>query len=414
MSAIKEISAKTKLDLRGNPTIEVVVELESGSSGVVSAPLDLGANATAEKEDILKDVSSINEIIFQELKGKDARDQHHLDRTMLIINEKSKEKNGEQILGKNAIIAVSIALAKAAANYCQLPFYRYIGGANLKVSPVVPLATVLSGGIGVDSKVNIKEFVLVPANCGSFLDSLDGSLEIFQKLGDILAKRGLSTKIQNGYVLNLSGDEEAIELICEAIDSCGYVAGDQFFIGLNVSAPDWELKNGIYKMPKTNQLLNSDQVGDYLFELCQKYPIIFIEDPLGVKDIEGYEDLTPRLSDVQVVGNKIFSSSDKKLQGGIYGNVANAILINLEDITTLSDLMNVVDLARQSGYTVTISDRNINKENSLIADIVFGLGIKQVKIGVPSVADKVCKCKRFLELDRLFNEKLCPSFYLKY
>lgn len=409
MSTIKNISAKQKLDLRGNPTLEILVELESGYSGVMSAPFTLGVDSIVKKEDLLKDMEGINKIIFESLKGKDVRDQQGLDKTILNINE----KYGKSVLGNDAIAGVSIALAKSAASYCRLPFYRYIGGANIKTTPI-PLSTVLRGGVDINNRLNIKEFMLVPVGFVTFGDSLDSSLAVFNKLGEILEKRGLSTNIQNGYVSNLSGDDQALELICDAIDESGYIAGEHFFICLNVAASEWEVGNCMYRLPKTKELLTSEQVGEYIFDLCQKYPIISLEDPLGGEDFDGYMELNAKISDVQIAGNSIFSASLNRLQRGIYSNVASAVVIHSTDIRTLSEIMNLVEFARQAGYTVIMSDRSIKKENNLIADIVFGLGIKQVKIGMPSKTNEFCKCKRFLEQEHFFDKRLHPVSYWKY
>lgn len=411
MSVIKNINAKQKLDLRGNPTLEVVVELESGYTGVAFSPLTFGLDGSSTKEELLEDMNSINKIVFEALRGEDARDQQGLDKIILTIGG----KNRNSVLGKNAMAAVSIAVAKAASSYYNLPFYRYIGGANVKTTPM-PLSTVLRGGVDVDSKINMKEFMLVPVGFGTFRDSLDSSLEVFNKLGEILEKHGLTVNIQNGYISNLSGDEQALELICDAIEECGYIAGDHFFIGLNVAAPEWKTNNNnAYILPKKRQLLSSDQVGDYLFDLCQKYPIISLEDPLGSGDLDGYMEITTKISDVQIAGNSIFSGCLRKLQRGIYSNIANAVVVSSTDIRTLSEFMNLVDLARQAGYTVIMSDRSIKKENSLIADIVLGLGIQQIKIGMPSKTNEICKCKRFLEQESyLCDKRLRPVSYWKY
>lgn len=409
MSAIKNISAKQKLDLRGNPTLKILVELESGHSGVMFAPFTLGADSAVNKDDILNDMNGINQILFESLKGKDIRDQQGLDKIILNVNE----KYGNPVLGKEAIAGVSIALAKAAASYCKLPFYRYIGGANIKTTPI-PLSTVLRGGVDVNNKLNIKEFMLVPVGFLTFGESLDGSLEVFNKLGEVLEQQGISTNIQNGYISNLNGDEQALELICDAIDECGYIVGEHFFIGLNVAASEWEIQHNIYRLPKQKERLTSEQFREYMFDLCQKYPIISLEDPLGGEDFEGYMELTSHVLDVQIAGNSIFAASLSKLQKAIYRNIANAVVINSTEMRTLSEFMNLVELARQAGYNVIMSDRSMKKENSLIADIVFGLGIKQVKIGMPSKTNEFCKCKRFLEQEHFFDDRLHPISYWKY
>lgn len=401
MSAVKTICAKKNLDLRGNPVLEVTVELESGHSGVASAPLTLDLNSVITNEDVLKDIDSVNKIIFKALKGKDALDQQRLDKIILSIND----EKGESVLGKNAIIAVSIAIAKAAASYCNLPLYRYIGGANIKLFPM-PLSTVLRGGSGTSNKVNIKEFILVPVGFSTFKDSLQGSLKVFNKIGEILEERGQSADIQNGYISNLNCDEEAIELICDAISACGYDLGDNFFIGLNIGASEWEIRHHKYKMPKKDQLLASEQVVNYLFDLCQKYPIIFLEDPLNSRDAIGYRKLKNRILDVQIVESSFMKDLLKKMQASLCNSSASAVIVSLKDIRTLTEIMEFIEAARQASYMVIMSDRGLNKENSLIADIILGLGIDQVKIGTPMVADRTCKCKRFLELEESFQERL--------
>ena len=400
MSVIKNICAAQRLDLRGNPSLEVIVELESRNTGVAFAPLTLELNAVVTSENILNDINVVNQTIFKALKGKDALDQQGLDKIILNVSEKS----GEPTL-KNATIAVSIAIAKAASSYCKLPLYRYIGGVNLQSFPM-PLSTIIRGGVDVSNKINIKEFILVPVGFEAFKDSIYGSLKVFNKIGELLKEHGRSTDIQNGYISDLNGDSEALEIICDAINGCGYNLGDDFFIGLNVSASEWEIKHGRHNLPKENQLLSSEQVGDYLFELCQRYPIIFIEDPLDRRDYEGYMELKNRMTDVKIVGNIDVEGQLEKLQTGAYSDMANAVVVSLKDIRTLSELMNLVELARQANCEVIMSDRSLNKENSLISDIILGLGINQVKIGTPIVADRVCKCKRFLELEEFFNERL--------
>lgn len=251
MSAIKNICATNRLDLIGNPSLEVIVELESGHIGEVSAPLTLDLNTVITNKEILNDIHSVNEAIFKALKGKDARDQQALDKIMMNINE----ENGERILGENATMAVSIAVAKAVASYCNLPLYRYIGGANINLFPL-PLSTVLSGGVGVKNMINIKEFMLVPVGFAYFADAFYASLTVFNKIGELLEKREKSANIKNGYNSNLNGDEEAIELICDAINACGYNLGDDFFIGLNVGASEWEIEYCKYKMPKKKPTVN--------------------------------------------------------------------------------------------------------------------------------------------------------------
>lgn len=400
MSVIKNICAAKKLDLIRSPSLEVTVELESGHSGVASAPLTLYLNSAITDEDILNDINNVNQIIFKALKGKDALDQQGLDKIMLNINKKSQE-----LVLDNATIAVSIAIAKAASSYCKLPLYRYIGGANLQSIPM-PLSTVIRGGSGVNNKVNIKEFVLVPVGFESFKDSIYGSLKVFSKIGDLSEECGQCINTQNGYISNLNGDSEALELICDAINACGYSLGDDFFIGLNVGASEWETKHGRYKLPKESQLLSSEQVRNYLFKLCQKYPIIFIEDPLASRDFEGYRKLKNTMLDVKIAESVDFKGLLEKLKTGVYSDIADAVVIRLKDIRTLSELMNLTELAKQASCEVIMSDRSLNKENSLIADIILGLGIKQVKIGTPIVADRVCKCKRFLDLEEFFNERL--------
>ncbi len=408
MSAIKNICAAKKLDLRGNSSLEVSVELESGHRGVGFAPLTLDLNTAITDESILDDIKTVNQIIFKALKGKDALDQQGLDKIILNVSEKS----GGSTL-KNATIAVSIAIAKAASSYCKLPIYRYIGGANKNLFPM-PLSTVIRGGFDVNNKINIKEFILVPVGFRNFKDSIYGSSKVFNKIGELLEEHGRSTNIQNGYISDLNGDLEALEIICDAINGCGYNLGDDFFIGLNVSASEWKTKQGRYKLPKEIKLLSSEQIGDYLFELCQKYPIIFIEDPLGRRDYEGYRKLKNRMTDVKIVGNIDIEDILEKLQTGAYSDVANAVVVSLKDIRTLSELMNLVELSRQASCEVIMSDRSLNKENSLIADIIIGLGIKHVKIGTPIVADRVCKFKRFLELEEFFNERMRSASPWKY
>ncbi|MDE5600084.1 MAG: phosphopyruvate hydratase, partial [Oscillospiraceae bacterium] len=334
-----------------------------------------------------------------ELKGRNALNQQMIDKIMIDLDGTKNKSN----LGANAILAVSLANAKAAANYCKLPFYRYLGGISAVTLPV-PMMNILNGGSHASNNIDIQEFMIMPVGFDSFDKGLYAATEVFHRLGKLLKKHNLSTSVgdEGGYAPNLEKDEDAIMYICEAIEQCGYKAGEDFCIALDAAASEWAEGN-YYHLKKSGKTMTTDELIDYFFNLCQKYPIISIEDPLGEEDFDGFRKIKDKLESVQIVGDDLFVTSTDRLQKGIDNGSANAILIKFNQVGTLTETIDAVRLAKQNGYNTIMSHRSGETEDTSIADLAVALETGQIKTGAPSRTDRVCKYNRLLKINKNLN-----------
>lgn len=408
------VIAREILDSRGNPTIEVEVHLDDGSVGVAAVPsgASTGENEAVELRDndkarylgkgVLKAVENVENIIGPEIIGLSAYDQIEIDNFLTKLDgTKNKSK-----LGANAILGVSIAVAKAAANSFDLPLYRYLGGVNARVLPV-PMMNILNGGKHADNNVDIQEFMIVPAGASSFAEALRMGAEIFHSLKSVLKTKGYNTSVgdEGGFAPSLKSNEEAFEVIIEAIEKANYKPGENVFLAIDTAASEmWERKK--YKFFKSTQkLYTSDQMIKWYEELAAKYPIISIEDGLGEKDWEGWADLTKALGNkVQLVGDDIFVTNPEFLRKGIEMGIANAILIKLNQIGTITETLETIDLARKNGYATIISHRSGETEDTTIADFAVATNAGQIKTGAPSRTDRVAKYNQLLRIEEWLGE----------
>lgn len=417
MAKIEKISAREILDSRGNPTVEASVILSNGKIGTASVPsgASTGAFEAHELRDggkrlngkgVLQAVDNINTEINTALKGKNACKQQAIDEAMINLDGTENKSK----LGANAILAVSLANAKAAANSCGLPLYRYLGGANSVVMPV-PMMNVLNGGAHASNNVDIQEFMIMPIGFKHFSDGLFSSAQVFHKLGEILKDKNLSTAVgdEGGYAPDLNSDEHAISLLCDAIEQAGFTPGTDFAIALDAAATEW-VSEDKYILPKSKSTFDTYELISYFASLCEKYPIFSIEDPLGENDFDGFSDITKDLKGIQIVGDDLFVTNPKRLKKGIEQKSANAILVKLNQIGTLSETFDAVRMAQQNGYRAVISHRSGETEDTTIADLSVALGAGQIKTGAPSRTDRVCKYNRLLKIERHLG---CSAQYME-
>ena len=422
MTMISQVYAREILDSRGNPTVEVEVYLESGIMGRAAVPsgASTGAYEAVELRDgdsdrymgkgVLKAVENVNEIIAPEVVGMYAIDQIGIDKLLLELDgTENKEK-----LGANAILGVSLAVARAAAEELGLPLYQYIGGVNAKQLPV-PMMNILNGGKHADNNVDIQEFMVMPVGAESFAHALRMGTEIFHNLKKVLNGKGLNTSVgdEGGFAPNLASNEEAIQVIMEAIEKAGYKAGEDVYLALDVAATEL-FNDGHYQFE--GKALSSTQLVDFYESLVNKYPIISIEDGLSEDDWDGWKMLTDRLGQrIQIMGDDLFVTNVKKLTKGIETGTANSILIKVNQIGTLTETLDTVEMAKRAGYTCVISHRSGETEDSTIADIAVATNVGQIKTGAPSRTDRVAKYNQLLriegELDYLAQYKGMKIFY---
>ncbi len=405
---ILKCSAREILDSRGNPTVEATVALSDGSVGVASVPsgASTGIYEAVEKRDgdltryggkgVLGAVCNICRIISPELVGVYATEQQEVDRIM-------RELDGTDImekLGANATLAVSLANARACANSYRIPLYRYLGGISANVLPV-PMMNILNGGRHASNNVEIQEFMVVSTDAPSFADAVRMGSEIYSTLGKLLSSKGKSTSVgdEGGYAPNLESDEEALDFICEAIDDCGY--SNDVKIALDVAASEWFcLDKGKYELKKRSREYDSDGIMCYLQNLCEKYPIISIEDGLDQRDFNGWKNLTDLMGEkIMLVGDDLFVTNPKRLAYGIDNGVGNAVLVKPNQIGTLTDVIEVMEMARTHGYTSIVSHRSGETEDTTIADIAVGLGAKFIKCGATCRSERVAKYNRLIRIE---------------
>lgn len=400
-SKIEKIIGYEMLDSRGNPTVAARVILQNGVEGFALSPsgASTGQYEAHELRDggerfggrgVLKAVENINCEIIKDLKGLDATNQHNIDKHLVLLDGTENKSR----LGANALLAVSLATARAAANCVGLPLYKYLGGAAAIRTPI-PMMNVLNGGAHASNNVDIQEFMIMPIGSKNFAEALKMGTETYHTLGKILKRRGLASGVgdEGGFAPTLSSDEDALDLLVEAIEESGYTTKD-IGIALDIASSEW-YRDGVYHLPKRDINFTTDEMIDYIESLTKKYPIISVEDGLGDTDYEGWKDLTARLGDtVQLVGDDLFVTNTSRLQDGINGNYANAILIKLNQIGTLSETLEVIDVAKQNCYNTVISHRSGETEDTFISDLAVAVNSGQIKTGAPARTDRVAKYNR--------------------
>lgn len=408
MTTIEEIFAREILDSRGNPTIEVDVYLNSGDFGRAAVPsgASTGAFEAIELRDgdksrfvgkgVQKAVENVNEIIAPKLLGMDALSQREIDMEMIALDGTPNKAE----LGANAVLAVSLATAKAAAAYLELPLYEYLGGPNAYQLPA-PMMNIINGGAHADNNVDLQEFMIMPVGVETFAEALRAGAEIFHSLKKVLAARGLATTVgdEGGFAPDLTSNEAALEVILEAIKAAGYEPGKQVFIALDPASTEL-YKDGAYHLAGEGRTLSSAEMVDYYERLVDAYPIISIEDGLAEDDWAGWKLLTERLGDrIQLVGDDLFVTNVDRLRRGIDEGVANSILIKVNQIGSLSETLDTIEMAKRAGYTTVISHRSGETEDTTIADLAVAVNAGQIKTGAPSRTDRVAKYNQLLRIE---------------
>lgn len=410
MYKITKIKAREILDSRGNPTVEVEVYLSGGKMGRAAVPsgASTGAFEAVELRDndknrfigqgVLKAVDNANKKIAKHLIGMDARDQVAIDMTMINLDATDNKKN----LGANAILGVSLAVAKAAALQLGIPLYKHIGGVNAKELPV-PMMNIINGGKHADNSLNIQEFMIVPIGAKNFRDCVRMCAEVFHKLKSVLKEKGYSTAVgdEGGFAPNLKTDEEALQVIVEAIEAANYKPYDDFCIAIDAAATEMYLKDeDTYFFWKSDIKKTHEQMVDFWVRLAGKYPIISLEDGLDEEDWYGWKMLTERLGQkIQLVGDDLFVTNTERLKKGIDMGVGNSILIKVNQIGTLTETLDAIEMAKRAGYTAVISHRSGETEDVTIADLVVAMNAGQIKTGAPSRTDRVAKYNQLMRIE---------------
>jgi enolase len=414
MADIVDITGREILDSRGNPTVEVDVTLEDGSFGRAAVPsgASTGAHEAVEKRDgdssryggkgVLKAVDAVNGEIFDALSGFDAEDQRRLDAAMIELD--GTENKGR--LGANAILGVSLAAAKASAQSATLPLYRYVGGVSARVLPV-PLMNIINGGAHADNPIDIQEFMIVPAGADTFAEALRMGAEIFHSLKSALKGAGHNTNVgdEGGFAPNLASAEEALSFIVKAGEQAGYRAGEDFWLALDAAATEF-FKDGRYELKGEGKSFDADGMVAYLGGLADAFPIISVEDGCSEDDFEGWAALTEALGDrVQLVGDDLFVTNPARLAQGIGDGLANSILIKVNQIGTLSETLDAVDMAHRSGYTSVMSHRSGETEDSTIADLAVAANCGQIKTGSLARSDRLAKYNQLLRIEEALGDQ---------
>ena len=413
MTAIADVHARQILDSRGNPTIEVDVILEEGEVGRAAVPsgASTGAHEALELRDgdtsryrglsVEQAVENVNELIAPDLIGHSCEDQAAVDALLLELD--GTPNKGK--LGANALLGVSLACAKAGALFAGLPLYRYLGGVNARLLPV-PLMNVLNGGRHAENSTDFQEFMLVPLGLPSFSEALRAGAEIYHALHDVLKSKGLATGLgdEGGFAPSLTSNREAVELLVQAIEQAGYKPGEDVAVALDVAATELA-EDGVYHLAREGRTLTATQMTDLYEEWVGSYPIVSIEDGLGEDDWEGWAELTRRLGErVQLVGDDLFVTNPERLNLGIRSACANAILVKLNQIGTLTETFEAISLARSAGYATVISHRSGETEDTTIADLAVGSAAGQIKTGAPARSDRVAKYNQFLRIEDMLGE----------
>jgi len=413
MSEIFDVYAREILDSRGNPTVEVEVELESGAFGIAQVPsgASTGIHEAIELRDsdpkrylgkgVLKAVENVNEIIAPKIIGYDATDQLLIDKLLIELDGTPNKSR----LGANAILGVSLATAKAAADFFGLPLYCYIGGINAKELPV-PMMNILNGGKHADSGVDLQEFMIVPVGGANFRESLRVGVETFHTLKKVLKGKKYNVAVgdEGGFAPNLKSSEEAIQLIVEAIKKAGYEPGKDVFIALDPAASEF-YQDGKYVLSREETVRTSNEMIDYYAELVDKYPIISIEDGLAEDDWEGWQKLTQKLGHkIQIVGDDLYVTDKKRLNQGIELKASNSILIKLNQIGTLTETLDTIETAKRAGFTAVVSHRSGETEDTTIADLAVATNIGQIKTGSLCRTDRIAKYNQLLRIEEQLGE----------
>ena len=411
MSFINNISARQILDSRGNPTIEVDVVTDSGILGRAAVPsgASTGTHEAVELRDndktiymgksVYNAVNNVNTILRENLKGKYILDQAEIDATMIQLDGTDNKAS----IGANAMLGVSLAVAKAAAEETRTPFYRYVGGVNANMLPI-PMMNILNGGAHADNGIDFQEFMVMPVGAPSFNEALRMGTEIFHNLKAVLKSKKLSTNVgdEGGFAPNIANNEEAIKLVLQAIEKAGYKPGQEVYIAMDAAASEfYDAQNKVYHFKKsTGDKLTSAQMVDFWADWCKKYPIISIEDGFAEDDWDGWKKITETLGDkVQLVGDDLFVTNVNRLAEGINNGVGNSILIKVNQIGTLTETINAVHLAQTHGYTSVMSHRSGETEDTTIADLAVALSCGQIKTGAPSRTDRVAKYNQLLRIE---------------
>jgi len=425
MSSIVKIHARQILDSRGNPTVEADVITEAGFLGRAAVPsgASTGIHEAVELRDddkkvyvgkgVLKAVSNVNDIIAEQLIGYPVNDQAGIDKKLIDLD--GTDNKGK--LGANALLAVSMAAAKAAAQESDLPLFRYLGGVNATVLPM-PLMNILNGGVHADNKIDYQEYMIVPVGAESFSEALRWGVEVFHNLKSVLKKKGYSTNVgdEGGFAPDIQSNEEAIETVLQAIEASGYKVGEQIGIALDAASSEM-FKDGKYKFYKSSgKEISSDEMVAYWTEWVNKYPIISIEDGMAEEDWDGWKKLTDAIGNrVQLVGDDLFVTNTKILQRGIDNGIANSILIKVNQIGTVTETINAVQLAQTNGYTTIMSHRSGETEDTTIADLAVALNCGQIKTGSASRTDRIAKYNQLLRIEEmLLDSAIYPKGKIKF
>lgn len=416
MSYITDVIAREVLDSRGNPTVEVEVALDDGSWGRAAVPsgASTGAFEAVELRDgesarylgkgVLTAVANVNDVIGPEIMGMDASDQRAIDEYLIELDGTENKSR----LGANAMLGVSLAVAKAAAESCELTLYSYIGGCNASTLPV-PMMNILNGGAHADNNVDLQEFMVMPVGAGSFAEGLRMCAEIYHTLKGVLHDRGLGTGVgdEGGFAPDLGSNEEALQIIAEAVEKAGYTLGEQIMFALDPAATEfYDTERKLYLLAGEGRELTSTEMVDFWAGLADRYPIVSIEDGMAEEDWEGWQLLTERLGDrVQLVGDDLFVTNTERLARGIDMGVANSILVKLNQIGTLTETLEAIQMAHRAGYTSVISHRSGETEDTTIADVAVAVNAGQIKTGAPARSDRVAKYNQLLRIE----EELCGS-----
>ena len=415
MSIVVDVHAREILDSRGNPTVEVEVFLEDGSFGTAGIPsgASTGQFEAVELRDgdksrylgkgVLNAVDNVNEVIAPEIVGMLATDQALIDQVMIELD--GTPNKGK--LGANAILGVSLAVAKASAQYSDLPLYQYVGGTNAKTLPV-PMMNILNGGSHADNNVDIQEFMIMPVGAPNYTEGLRMGTEIYHALKSVLNSKGLASGVgdEGGFAPNLPSNEDALKVIMEAIEKAGYKPGEDVLLALDVAASElFDKEDGKYYLSSEDKKLTSEEMIEYYEGLVDRYPIISIEDGLDEEDWDGWKKMTAKLgSRIQIVGDDLFVTNTERLKRGIEEKAANSILIKLNQIGTLTETLEAIEMAKKAGFTTVISHRSGETSESFIADLAVATNAGQIKTGAPCRTDRVAKYNQLLRIDEQLDE----------
>lgn len=415
MTTIESVYGREILDSRGNPTVEVEVALSCDIIGRAAVPsgASTGEHEAIELRDgdqarylgkgVTKAVDNINDVIAEEIVGEDATDQVMIDQIMIDLDgTKNKEK-----LGANAILGVSVAVCKAAAAAVGLPLFQYIGGINAKKLPV-PMMNILNGGSHADNNVDLQEFMIMPAGAPTFAEALRMGSEVFHTLKKVLKAKGLNTAVgdEGGFAPDLNSNEDALKVIMEAIEKSGYKAGEDIFIALDPASSEFfDKEKSKYMLKSENKALSPAEMVDYYAELVKKYPIVSIEDGMAEDDWDGWKIMTGKLGNIiQLVGDDLFVTNTDRLRQGIEKGIANSILIKINQIGTLTETLDAIEMAKCAGYTSVVSHRSGETEDTTISDLVVGINVGQIKTGSTSRTDRICKYNQLLRIEELLSD----------